>query len=218
MKRIPEPDLMESEEQAASYAHADFSNSNNIFLDQVFQYSNISPETTLLDVGCGDGEIPIKIRSHKKCNITALDGSEAMLNEFKMKLDKKKIDDITVIHKRLEDNTFNDHSFDIIITNSVLHHVVSPHLFWTELLRLVKATGIIFVMDLMRPKSENTLITVLNKYGGNDPILLNDFQNSLRAAYTMSEVTEQLSSFPTISFDAKHVSDRHFFVTIEPKG
>ena len=209
---------MESEEQAASYAHADFSNSNNIFLDQVFQYSNISPETTLLDVGCGDGEIPIKIRSHNKCNITALDGSEAMLREFKIKLDKNNIDDITVINTRLEENSLNDNSFDIVTTNSVLHHVVSPHVFWNELIRLVKATGIIFVMDLERPKSEDTLITVLNKYGGNDSTLLNDFENSLRAAYTLSEVTEQLSSFPSISFDAKHVSDRHFFVTIEPKG
>ena len=63
---------------------------NNIFLDEVFQNSNITPETSLLDVGCGDGEIPIKIRSVKKCNITALDGSESMLREFKKKLSREK--------------------------------------------------------------------------------------------------------------------------------
>ena len=80
---------MESQEQALSYANADFSDSNNLFLNKVFQCSNISEDTVLLDVGCGDGEIPINIRNIKKCNITALDGSESMLIEFKKKLDKK---------------------------------------------------------------------------------------------------------------------------------
>ena len=215
--RIPEPDLMESKEQASSYAHADFSDSNNIFLDEVFQNSNITQDTSLLDVGCGDGEIPIKIRSVKKCNITALDGSESMLREFKKKLSRKNIEDITVIHQRLEENSFNDKSFDIVTSNSVLHHVDSSYLFWDELIRLVRATGIIFVMDLIRPQNESALSNVLNKYGGNDPILLNDFENSLRAAYTLTEVKEQLSEFRSISFDAKLISDRHFFVTIESK-
>ena len=217
MKRIPEPDLMESQEQALSYANADFSDSNNLFLNKVFQCSNISENTTLLDVGCGDGEIPIKIRSTKKCNITALDGSESMLKEFKKKLDKQNIEDITVIHQRLEENSFNDESFDIITSNSVLHHVVSPHQYWDELLRLVKSTGTIFIMDLVRPKDEVALTYILDKYGGNDPTLRNDFDNSLRAAYTLPEVTEQLSVFHSISFDAKLISDRHFFVTIESK-
>ncbi len=217
MKRIPEPDLMESQEQALSYANADFSDSNNLFLNKVFQCSNISENTTLLDVGCGDGEIPIKIRSAKKCNITALDGSESMLKEFKKKLDKQNIEDITVIHQRLEENSFNDESFDIITSNSVLHHVVSPHQYWDELIRLVKSTGTIFIMDLVRPKDEVALTYILDKYGGNDPTLRNDFDNSLRAAYTLPEVTEQLSVFYSISFDAKLISDRHFFVTIESK-
>ena len=217
MKRIPEPDLMESQEQALSYANADFSDSNNLFLNKVFQCSNISENTTLLDVGCGDGEIPIKIRSAKKCNITALDGSESMLKEFKKKLDKQNIEDITVIHQRLEENSFNDESFDIITSNSVLHHVVSPHQYWDELIRLVKSTGTMFIMDLVRPKDEVALTYILDKYGGNDPTLRNDFDNSLRAAYTLPEVTEQLSVFHSISFDAKLISDRHFFVTIESK-
>ena len=85
------------------------------------------------------------------------------------------------------------------------------------MIRLVRATGIIFVMDLIRPQNESALSNILNKYGGKDPILLNDFENSLRAAYTLTEVKEQLSEFKSISFDAKLISDRHFFVTIESK-
>ena len=68
-------------------------------------------------------------------------------------------------------------------------------------------------MDLIRPQNESALSNILNKYGGKDPILLNDFENSLKAAYTLTEVKKkQLSEFKSISFDAKLISDRHFFV------
>ena len=73
------------------------------------------------------------------------------------------------------------------------------------------------LMDLFRPSSEHELLAILNKYGGDNPVLLNDFENSLRAAYTPYEVEGQLSSFPSISSSVKAISDRHFFVTIEIK-
>jgi hypothetical protein len=70
-------------------------------------------------------------------------------------------------------------------------------------------------MDLIRPKSTKELETLLSRYGGNDPILSSDFKNSLKAAYTINEVTEQLLSYDNISFNIKSVSDRHFFANIE---
>ena len=108
-------------------------------------------------------------------------------------------------------------SFDILISNSVLHHVKSPKKFWEKSFNLVRQQGQIVLMDLFRPSNEHELLTILDKYGGNNPVLLNDFENSLRAAYTPYEVEVQLSSFPSISSSVKAISDRHFFVTIEIK-
>jgi hypothetical protein len=70
-------------------------------------------------------------------------------------------------------------------------------------------------MDLLRPKSNKEMDNVLLKYGGKDPILLDDFKNSLKAAYTVNEVSQQLDGYNNISFNIKPVSDRHFFVNIE---
>ena len=215
MKRVPEPDLMEQKEQAYAYANADFSNSNELFLEKLFEFCSITDETKILDVGCGDGEIPIEIYKKTKSKITVLDGSSAMLDEFLKKMSANNINDIKIIQKRYEDTHLSEQSFDILISNSVLHHVKSPKQFWEKSLNLVRQKGCIMLMDLFRPSNEHELLTILDKYGGNNPVLLNDFENSLRAAYTPDEVEHQLSSFPYISSSVKAISDRHFFVTIE---
>ena len=217
MKRVPEPDLMEQKEQAYAYANADFSSSNKLFLENLFEFCSITDETQILDVGCGDGEIPIEIYKKTKSKITVLDGSLAMLDELSKKMSANDIDDIKIIHRRYEDTYLTEKSFDILISNSVLHHVKSPKQFWEKSFNLVRQQGYIVLMDLFRPSNEHELLTILDKYGGNNPVLLNDFENSLRAAYTPYEVEGQLSSFPSISSSVKAISDRHFFVTIEIK-
>lgn len=217
MKRVPEPDLMEQKEQAYAYANADFSNSNELFLEKLFESCSITDETKILDVGCGDGEIPIEIYKKTKSKITVLDGSTAMLDEFSKKMSANNIDDIKIIQRRYEDTHLPEKSFDILISNSVLHHVKSPKKFWEKSFNLVRQQGHIVLMDLFRPSNEHELLTILDKHGGNNPVLLNDFENSLRAAYTPYEVEVQLSSFPSISSSVKAISDRHFFVTIEIK-
>ena len=208
---------MEQKEQAYAYANADFSNSNKLFLEKLFEFCSITDETKILDVGCGDGEIPIEIYKKTKSKITVLDGSSAMLDEFSKKMSVNNVDDIKIIKRRYEDTHLSEKSFDILISNSVLHHVKSPKKFWEKSFNLVRQQGQIVLMDLFRPSSEHELLTILDKYGGNNPVLLNDFENSLRAAYTPYEVECQLSSFPSISSSVKAISDRHFFVTIEIK-
>jgi ubiquinone/menaquinone biosynthesis C-methylase UbiE len=212
--RVPEKELMCSNEQAASYANANFTESNNIFINNTFQHVKIDIYTQLLDVGCGDGEIPIRISKETDCEITAIDGSQAMLNEFKKKIKKNNIKNIFLYKKLIDHNLFLGKSFDVITCNSVLHHVSDLSLFWNTIFRLTRKNGIICLMDLERPKSNKEMDYILLKYGGKDPILLDDFKNSLKAAYTINEVSQQLDGYNNISFNIKPISDRHFFVNI----
>ena len=89
MRRAPEPELMESEAQAVSYAQADFSESNQIFISNLLQQASINNKTKILDVGCGDGEIPIILAKKTQCQITAIDGSNNMLKQFTLKKESK---------------------------------------------------------------------------------------------------------------------------------
>ena len=68
-----------TKEQAYAYANADFSNSNELFLEKLFEFCSITDETKILDVGCGDGEIPIEIYKKTKSKITVLDGPQRCL-------------------------------------------------------------------------------------------------------------------------------------------
>lgn len=215
MIRVPEKELMCNNEQAASYANANFSESNNIFINNTFQHVGIDSHTKLLDLGCGDGEIPIIISKETDCEITAIDGSQAMLNEFNKKIKKNNVRNIFLHKKLIDHNLFLGKSFDVIICNSVLHHVSDLSLFWNTIFRLTRKNGIICLMDLIRPKSNKEMDNVLLKHGGKDPVLLDDFKNSLKAAYTINEVAQQLEGFNNISFNIKLISDRHFFVNIE---
>tara|TARA_B100001063_G_scaffold77076_1_gene71579 strand:- start:1545 stop:2198 length:654 start_codon:yes stop_codon:yes gene_type:complete len=217
VKRIPELELMDRDDQAASYAQADFSASNNIFINNLFEQTSINSKTKILDVGCGDGEIPIMLFEKTKCQLTAIDGSENMLNQFIMKKEKYNIKGIQIYKKLINGNLFPSTVFDIVITNSVLHHISDVFMFWKNLIRLIGPTGKIIVMDLVRPKTNLELQKKLEKYGGSDPILLSDFENSLKAAYTIDEVTAQLKTFNEITFTIKTVSDRHFFATINKR-
>lgn len=206
---------MDTKEQARSYASADFAGANKLFLETLQKRIKVTAQTKLLDIGCGDGEILIQIHNMLQCNITALDGSKCMLDELKQKLKIHNINDVVVVNEKLETNSLLNKSFDLIISNSVLHHVKSPSLFWENVIDLTKPGGFIAVMDLFRPETESSLIKTLKTYGGNDPVLLKDFENSLRAAYTIDEVHEQLLKSRAITYHVKPISDRHFFVTID---
>ncbi len=214
MRRTPESELMERQAQAVSYAQADFSESNQIFISNLLQQTTINSKTKILDVGCGDGEIPIMLVKKTRCQITAIDGSENMLKQFILKKEKQNIDNIKIYKKLINNELFPENVFDLVINNSVLHHISDVYLFWRTLIRLIEPEGKIFLMDLVRPESDKQLQNTLSKYGGLDPTLLKDFENSLRAAYTIDEVKSQLNDFREITFNIKSVSDRHFFATI----
>ncbi|HTB66680.1 MAG TPA: class I SAM-dependent methyltransferase, partial [Steroidobacteraceae bacterium] len=79
MDRILEPEIMDGEAEAAAYASADFSDSNQAFVRDVVS-SFPGHLGQVVDLGCGPGDIAIRLsRAAATARITAVDGSPAML-------------------------------------------------------------------------------------------------------------------------------------------
>src|SRR5213082_2767271 len=81
MKRIPEPELMDTDEQARAYAAADFSAAHQSY---VTLFSETFPQrpakATVLDLGCGPADVTIRFaKANPGYTFHAVDGSAAML-------------------------------------------------------------------------------------------------------------------------------------------
>ena len=68
-------------------------------------------------------------------------------------------------------------------------------------------------MDLIRPFDEQTVQFLSKEYTKNESdILKSDFENSLRAAYTVKEVRQQLDDIGLTALKVEEVSDRHMVI------
>jgi ubiquinone/menaquinone biosynthesis C-methylase UbiE len=224
MERTPEPDLMNVPAQAKAYAEADFIQPHETFVDlfkEKFsqQYNSDDPEKVLngnvLDLGCGAADVTIRFaKRFPNCNILAVDGAEAMLALGKMVVDAAGFNDrITLQKLYLPNDSIEDQEYQVIISNSLLHHLKDAKTLWQVIKTHARKGTFVFIMDLMRPRNENGAKELMEEYAKGEPeILRKDFYNSLLAAYTVGEVEEQLERERLIELTVKPVSDRHFVV------
>lgn len=213
MQRVPEPELMEDPAQALAYARADFTDVNQGFVER-FRAS--VPELTrghVLDLGCGPADIPVRLaRALPGVHVTAVDGSEAMLVQAQTVV-AAVAGRVRVVRAHVPALPFRSHAFDAIISNSLVHHLSDPRAFWQEVLRLGRPGAALLVMDLFRPDSPERAREIVEAAAADeDPILKQDFYNSLLAAFTPEEVRVQLPA-RLAHLECRIVSERHWLVS-----
>jgi len=222
MDRILEPELMTDEAQAEAYAHADFAQVNQGFVDR---FRVCFPKLTggsMVDLGCGPGDIPVRFaQAMPGFTITAVDGSEPMI-ALAHKAVKAAGVEARVLPRRarLPMLPLPLQSFDAVVSNSLVHHMPDPYLFWNEVVRLGKPGAPVLIMDLFRPESPKRAREVVERYSGSEPaVLQDDFFNSLCAAFTLREIRYQIRSRGLGGLVCELASDRHWIVWGHlPKG
>lgn len=219
MERIREPEIMNDMEQAIAYAKADFSESNQRFVDNLLK--DFKPYlNNVLDIGCGPADIPIRLaKAAPAVRITAIDGSDAMVGLAQKAVKDAGLDmQIKVVKGYLPGIALEKHSYDVIISNGLLHHLPNPLALWEEVKKLAKQGAAIYIMDLFRPQSAEQAKKIVEKVSGSEhPLLKRDFYNSLLAAYTIEEIKEQLRQ-EGLGLNVAQVSERHLLVKGLIKG
>lgn len=196
MERILEPELMDDEPQSVAYAQADFSTSNQFFVDSLVRdYPTHLRE--VIDIGCGPADVVIRLaRAAPAAAVTALDGSAPMIALARAATRAAGLDDrIALLHTRIPGPPPADRSFDAVLSKDLLHHLPDPHVLWNEVKRLGRPGAAVYVMDLVRPETpEAAQAMVTEGAGSENPILQRDFYNSLLAAFSIEEVRQQLNN------------------------
>ncbi|WP_419603896.1 class I SAM-dependent methyltransferase [Thiolapillus sp.] len=182
MKRIPEPEeLMDEAEQALAYAEADFSASNELFI-QLFEQLHPAEFTgQALDPGCGPADIPIRFaRRYPRAKVDALDGAQAMLDLAEKAIEADGLAQRICLHCQYLPATRLDKTYDAVLSNSLLHHLNDPQDLWSTILDSTRPGATVLVMDLMRPESAGQVDALVVQYASDAPeVLRRDFEASL---------------------------------------
>jgi SAM-dependent methyltransferase len=216
MHRIPEPELMNDPVQAHAYAHADFAEPHQRFVElfkESFPGLNVSGR--VLDLGCGPADVAIRFaRAFPECTIEGVDGAESMLHHGAYFVGRAGLKQrIRLIHARLPQAPLPARAYDVIISNSLLHHLHEPAVLWQAIESHAKPGAAVFVMDLLRPHSRAQAQALVDQHAAGEPeILRRDFFNSLLAAFRVDEVRAQLRDCDLAELAVQAVSDRHLIV------
>ena len=196
MKRVTEPELMDDEQQSIAYAQADFSTSNQLYVDSLVR-DFPTHLRAVVDIGCGPADVVIRLATAAPhAAITAIDGSAPMIALGRTAARAAGVDDrLTLLHTRIPGPPPASQSFDAVLSKDLLHHLPDPRVLWNEVTRLGRPCAAVYVMDLVRPDTEDTARAMVKEGAGSEhPILQHDFYQSLLAAFTMDEVRAQVAA------------------------
>jgi len=196
MKRVTEPELMDDEQQSIAYAQADFSTSNQLYVDSLVR-DFPTHLRAVVDIGCGPADVVIRLATAAPhAAITAIDGSAPMIALGRTAARAAGVDDrLTLLHTRIPGPPPASQSFDAVLSKDLLHHLPDPRVLWNEVTRLGRPGAAVYVMDLVRPDTEDTARAMVKEGAGSEhPILQHDFYQSLLAAFTMDEVRAQVAT------------------------
>jgi ubiquinone/menaquinone biosynthesis C-methylase UbiE len=189
---------------------------NRLFVSDLLAFLATLPEQErhdILDLGTGTAQIPIEFcRQSPQGRILAVDAAIEMLELARYNLELASVTTrVQLAHVDAKQLPYPDAMFDIVMSNSIVHHIPEPATALAEAARVLKPGGAIFFRDLMRPESDAEVQRLVELYAGE----CNDHQRamfdaSLRAAITLDEVQALIAPLGFSAESVTATSDRHW--------
>ena len=162
LKRVLEPEVMDTAEEARDYNSMDHAEVNQLFVADLLEFAEghgIAELNDVLDLGTGTALIPIELcQRTENCRVLAIDMAVHMLELARYNVEAQGlIERITLSRVDAKQMGFEDGMFDTVMSNSIVHHIPEPIACLRELNRVTCSGGIVFVRDLARPADSETL-------------------------------------------------------------
>lgn len=213
LERVLEQEIMDSAQDAHEYATFDNGAVNEEFVSRVLE---LAPKTgTVLDIGTGPGDIAILLAQRAPgLSIVAIDLGEHMLAMARENVAHSGLKDRVVIRRADAKATgFAAGSFDMIICNSLVHHIPEPALLLREIRRLARPGAGLFIKDLHRPDSLEELRQLVDRYAaGCTEYQRKSFYDSLHSGLTVAEVQAICERIGWSGIEVRRCSDRHWCI------
>ncbi len=209
LQRILEPEIMDTEEDVLEYESMDHCEANNAFVDRLM---TLGPTGRMLDIGTGPGHIPILVCERVgDAQVVAIDLADRMLTAARRNVAASpfgsRIELLKADAKGLE---FPDDSFDVVFSNTILHHVPTPVALLSEARRVLRPGGVLLIRDLMRPETKERLEQLVELHAeGATPYQRELFALSLNAALRPDELREEARAAGLSEAEVTIDSDRH---------
>ncbi len=212
LKRVLEPEVMDTEEDAMEYNSIANDEVNKLFIEEVIASASDIAKT-IVDLGTGPAHIPILLaQKNPDYEITGVELAESMITIAKQNINNAGMaKKIKLIKEDIKSTTLENSSFDIVISNSCIHHIHNPIELLSEAKRLVSRGGVIYFKDLLRPQTLEELEAIVVRYASNDTDYQRElFYNSLHAALTLDELNRLSQEAGLLGAKIRQTSDRHW--------
>jgi 2-polyprenyl-3-methyl-5-hydroxy-6-metoxy-1,4-benzoquinol methylase len=214
MERVLENEVMDSPAEAIAYDTMDHHEVNVRFVDDLLAaVGPLAATMRVVDLGTGTAQIPIELcRRVADLAVVGIDAAQSMLDVGRQNLRKAGLTGRVELECRDAKQVPNDLGlFDVVMSNSLVHHLPEPKRFFEVALAMVAPGGWLFVRDLFRPATQQELDHLVATYAGEaEPDQRQMFADSLHAALTVDEVGDIVTQH---GFDRATVvasSDRHW--------
>ena len=164
---------------------------------------NANPKK-ILDVGCGTGNVLIRLSSNEELSLYGLDISENMIEIAKKNLGNKaelKVGDSEYM-------PWEDNSFDVIVCNASFHHYPNPEKVLLEMRRVLKSKGTLIIGDPTAPVIIRQLLNLKFKRSNNGDYRL----------YSKIEIEELLIKCDFVPFEFKMINCKSFAINAKIKN
>jgi ubiquinone/menaquinone biosynthesis C-methylase UbiE len=201
---------MSSDAQAEAYAAADLSEIHEPIV-AAFADRFGPVRGRMLDLGCGTAEMAIRFaREYPDLDVRGVDAAEAMLAHGRRAVREAGLETRVRLAQGRIDELHIDEPFDVVVANSLLHHLPDPLVLWRAVRRAARHGAAVMVADLHRPATLAEVDRLVATYGHEArPVLRQDFFNSLCAAYTDGEIRQQLRMAGLAGFEVVRLGELH---------
>lgn len=218
LTRVLEPEVMDTTEDAVDYDAMDHTQVNRVFVDDLLMsWPTRERLLRVFDAGTGTAQIPIELLGRGvAAKVIAADAASEMLRLARANVSRAGLSPVvTCVECDCKQLPDADESFDIVMSNSIIHHIPEPFLVFAECWRILKPGGLLFIRDLHRPQAEAALQALVDQYAaGTNAHQRRLFSDSLRAALTVDEVHELVQPLGINPASVSMTSDRHWTLSV----